>query len=124
MRRMGFDVRANEINKFANYLTAEVIHDLRQIGWDLRGHALSTEGITGRIEAAVKPFLEFAEGQVDAIFEHGYADRARDLRDALKANALDYGAIDQEAERRFEKEYEDEMAGDKRPTGNKRFPRM
>lgn len=121
---MGFDVRANEITKFANYVQLEVVNDLRGIGRDLENHGLSTEGITGLIEEAITPFMTAARNEIHTIFENGYVDQAVDLFVALKANATEYGAIDEEAERRFEKEYAERQHGDKKATGNKRYPRM
>ncbi len=118
---MGFYVRANEINKYANYLLTDVLNDLYSIKWEFPGNALSTEGIEGRIRTAIDPFIDGVEGMVDDVFEKGLIERLVNLADALKATALEYGEIDEAAEREFK---EQRQHGDKRPTGNKRFPRM
>lgn len=60
---MGFNVTANELNKFANYVCDQVRDDLSTTHYGVMDHALSIEGLGGLlVEAGLTEFMQGTVG--------------------------------------------------------------
>jgi len=99
---MGFDVEANEINKFANYILDQVLDDLDTIKVGAAQEGLNTEGFSGVLEPVAEVMDDF-NVQLEEVC-HELHRRLENLANALKNASQKYGDIDTENEEEFRRE--------------------
>lgn len=114
---MGFSVEANEINKYANYLIAQVVDDVRTIKWGAIREGINTEGFTGVLEVLVGPMEDFHHEFHD--IAEGLVTRLENMAETLKVACKQYGNIDEAAERDFQEQQARERYGENGPPERK-----
>jgi hypothetical protein len=100
---VGFNVTANELNKFANYVYDQVRDDLATTHDGIMDQALSIEGLGGvLVDAGLTDFMQNSLGALIADDVTGpLHDKLWNMAFTVKAACKAYGKIDQKAEEQF-----------------------
>lgn len=100
---MGFNVTANELNKFANYVYDQVRDDLSTTHYGVMDHALSIEGLGGLlVEAGLTDFMQGTVGsRIEDRITGPLDKKLLNMAFTVKAACTAYGRIDQKAEDKF-----------------------